>query len=242
MICHGPADIGWVIPRERLTTGLAGLVDVVNRARVMPSPGPNCVTSLSHPSYVMVFRYPGGVRAITGQPDLCDSLDVGDEFRSDASVVWRRYLRLLAAQRAHEWPAGVTERARCPRNLLTAPVSPSPQLGSVRLGRLCRFGPRGHLVGPGIPVPQRLLDAVRYDVRHLTLPPASSNGCLQRPVRRILYLAATDVWEGRILFQIDCGGVFQISPGRNPVPASGLQPRAVHLLETLVTQAVTLKP
>jgi hypothetical protein len=242
MICPPVGDRSWIAPNQRLTTGLAGLVDLVNASTPAASPGQNCVSSMESISYVLVLRYPDGVRTISGEPGLCDSLDFGHEFRSGASAVWQRYLRLLAAQRAYKRPTGSTERARCPMSPGTAAVSPLPQLASLRLGRLCRSGPRATWSGRGIAVPQRLLDAVRYDVRHRTQPRASSTRCEERQVRRIFYLAATDEWGDRVLFRIECAGVTLVRPDGNPVEPSALRPRARHLMETLVTRAATLKP
>ena len=69
------AVVGWLVPpRDRLTTGLDSLVALVDRAPVAPSPGPGCMSSMSFSTYVVVLRYPTGVRTVGGDTERCDSL------------------------------------------------------------------------------------------------------------------------------------------------------------------------
>lgn len=117
-------------PRDALETGLDDLVALVNAQRPVGSPGA-CSADLGIAWTVLLQYADGGVASVTGENYGCGWLNIGahepisDDAREGSALVYKKYLGLLAAQRATQEPPGAEVRLSCPAGSGGATVSPA---------------------------------------------------------------------------------------------------------------------
>jgi hypothetical protein len=225
LICDGSQGRDWVAPRDHLDTGLDALVTLINHA---PATHAACETSLTLPSYVMVFRYVGGTRTVTADQNMC-LLQVGGSEHKRASQVWTRYLALLRKQRLQAKAPVERSTEGCLKRGTNAPVSPLADLATFRPHELCRVNRRGYLLGDPPELPAAALQELSLDVAGRAYRPYRHTSC--HPGAASLLLTGSDEWNDTVAFHIQCGQSMQVAYGDNPFPGRSLQPGTAHMLK-----------
>jgi hypothetical protein len=228
LICDGRQGRDWVAPSDHLETGLDALVTLINHA---PATHAGCETSLTLPSYVMVFRYVGGSRTVTADQNMC-LLHVGGSDHQRASQVWTLYLALLRKQRLDATAPVERSAEGCSKRGTNAPVSPLADLATFRPHELCRVDRRGYLLGYPPELPAAALAEVSRDVAGRGSRPYRHTSC--HPGAASLLLTGSDEWNDTIAFHIQCGQSWQVAYGDNPDPGRSLQPGTSHLLKRFI--------
>jgi hypothetical protein len=110
LICMSDRGASWTRPPDVLTHGVNHLVDLVNSQKIARPTEDPCLGPAGL-GYVIVLRYPGGTRTVSGGSDPgCSHLHVGATERVGTALVLFAYLRALVDQRlGSPVPAARTE-------------------------------------------------------------------------------------------------------------------------------------
>lgn len=130
VLCPAGGSGPFQSPRDALETGLDELVTLVNTRPVYRGNG--CRMDLGRAWTVLLQYADGQLASVTGENYGCHWIHLGPQRASDTGArtgseqVYRKYLGLLAAQRATQEPPEVKVSLSCPTHDLQAPpVSPA---------------------------------------------------------------------------------------------------------------------
>lgn len=137
LICVSDRGGSWTRPPDVLMHGTDRLVDLIDRQEIARSNEDPCLGP-AELGYVIVLRYPGGTRSVSGGGDPgCSRLVVGSSERLGTRVVLFAYLRALVAQRlGSSVPPVHTGRLSCEQPFTVGELLAVPQ--QVRSAIVCQ--------------------------------------------------------------------------------------------------------
>ena len=233
-LCLHDNNIAWVPPEDVLTTDPDALVGVVNAQRIHhPQPDTAC-GGVGAPAWSMVFRYPDGIRTVSGDNGGCWDLLVGATQRFGSRTVYHAYLQAVLRQRRVQGPPDVAHpRPTCPPTLRTdgafSPVADASRITSAVLCVTHRAR-----VSRQIPLTGPELARLRHDFATAPTRRTGGHGSC-RAVPFGAGVVGVDPWGDPVSVLISCGTYRILQPGSDRYLFARMLPATKQMLAGLVT-------
>ncbi|GAA3817451.1 hypothetical protein [Nocardioides panacisoli] len=213
-LCQGEGT-SFDVPSDALVNSVSTIVDEINGLR--KSDPPEVCPEDYGPGYRLSFGYAdGSTFVVSGRLYGCRELVVGSGYRSDATVAWQAFVKVLRGQRETSTPlagSGTVDDLSCASTV----ASPVAVTADITQAVYCR----GEDVG--VPIPSDQLQVLVADMAENTGSSSSSgsSGVLHVCANRSKIVAVTS-WGDRMILQGACHG-FMIEGDQTWTPGPGAQ-------------------